>query len=59
MLALVKTLLYILKMEYITKILLFELKLMASKSSSIPKVLPVNYLCDEGKVPKKRADQFY
>lgn len=32
---------------------------MASKGGSTPKNLPVNYLCDEGKVPEKREDQFY
>jgi hypothetical protein len=47
-------------MECITKnIINFELKLMVSKGQQIPKTLPVNYLCDEGKIPSRREDQFY
>lgn len=32
---------------------------MASKSTDNPENPPVNYLCDEGKVPKKRSEQLY
>lgn len=47
-------------MECINKnIINFELKLMVSKGQQIPKTLPVNYLCDEGKIPSRREDQFY
>lgn len=41
------------------KILIFELKLMAETKDKKTEVPPVNFLCDEGKVPEKKSDEFY